>query len=437
MTTLDTLLFLPWMVKIGSVLVHFLWQGAAIALVLAVVLRFMRRRMPQGRWLVSCLALAAVVAAPIVTACLVFSGGAALLAPSADAKASDSAKATPDKSADKPAAPVVGGRGTTPAAPLPGAVVVPTPVVEHRAGPQPVTPPAATEDLVGKPAAPATVPWSERAYGLLQPILPWVSLAWAAGVMGIGLWHLGGWLQTRRLRRRRTRPVSEAVLHMVSRLGRRLKVSRPVRVLESALARVPMVIGWLRPVILLPASALAGLTPEQLEAVLAHELAHIRRYDCLVRLVQVLAETLLFYHPAVWWISSRIRTESEYCCDEMAAVACGNRRQYALAMAALAELQDAAPRLAAAASGGPLLGRVRRVMGMPDPVRPSVAASAAAILLVVAMVAIPIAIGVSSGGTGVMPAAPATEPAKELTLDLGDRVTMKLVLIPAGKFMMG
>ncbi len=250
------------------------------------------------------------------------------------------------------------------------------------------------------------MPWSERAYGLLRPILPWVSLVWALGVMGIGLWHLGGWVQTRRLRRRRTHPVSEAVLQAVARLGGRLKVSRPVRVLESALARVPMVIGWLRPVILLPASALAGLTPEQLEAVLAHELAHIRRYDCLVRLVQVLAETLLFYHPAVWWISSRIRTESEYCCDEMAAVACGNRRQYAQAMAALAELQDAAPRLAAAASGGPLLGRVRRVMGMPDPVRPSAAASAAAILLVVAMLAISIALGVSSGGAGVMPAAP-------------------------------
>ena len=83
----------------------------------------------------------------------------------------------------------------------------------------------------------------------------------------------------------------------------RASVTRPVRALESAIVDVPTVVGWLRPVILLPASALAGLSPAQLEAVIAHELAHVRRHDYLVNLLQTVVETLLFYHPAVWWLA--------------------------------------------------------------------------------------------------------------------------------------
>ena len=99
---------------------------------------------------------------------------------------------------------------------------------------------------------------------------------------------------------------------------------------------MPIVVGWLRPVVLLPASAITGLTPEQLQAVLAHELAHIRRYDCLVKLIQAVVETFLFYHPAVWWVSGRIHEESEHCCDELAVEACGDRRSYARALASFA-----------------------------------------------------------------------------------------------------
>ena len=100
---------------------------------------------------------------------------------------------------------------------------------------------------------------------------------------------------------------------------------------------VPTVIGWLKPVVLLPASALAGLSPNQVEAILAHELAHIRRHDYLVNLLQTLVETLLFYHPAVWWLSRRIRAERENCCDDLAVSLCGDPVAYA---AALAELED-------------------------------------------------------------------------------------------------
>ena len=92
----------------------------------------------------------------------------------------------------------------------------------------------------------------------------------------------------------------------LERLMWRMEISRPVRLFTSAIAEVPTVVGWVRPFILLPVSALSGLGPCEIEAILAHELAHIRRHDYLVNLLQTAIETLLFYHPAVWWVSSQI-----------------------------------------------------------------------------------------------------------------------------------
>src|SRR4030095_13888079 len=110
---------------------------------------------------------------------------------------------------------------------------------------------------------------------------------------------------------------------------------RSVHVVESIAVEVPTVIGWMRPVILLPVAAVAALTPAQVEAILAHELAHIRRHDYAVNLLQTTAETLLFYHPAVWWISKRIRAEREHCCDDVAVRVCGDAVSYAHALAEL------------------------------------------------------------------------------------------------------
>ena len=148
-----------------------------------------------------------------------------------------------------------------------------------------------------------------------------------------------------------------------SELAGRMGVTRPVRVLLSAVTDSPSVTGWLRPVLLLPISAAAGLTPDQLEAVFAHELAHIRRHDYLVNLLQMAAETLLFYHPAVWWVSRRMRHERELCCDDLAVRVCGG----ALLCARVDGAREDAHRAAAPALGstdGPLFYRIRRlVMG--------------------------------------------------------------------------
>ena len=98
-----------------------------------------------------------------------------------------------------------------------------------------------------------------------------------------------------------------------------------------------MMVGWLNPVVLLPASALSGLTPTQIEALLAHELAHVRRHDYLVNLLQSVVETLLFYHPAVWWVSAHVRAEREHCCDDLAVAVC-DRLVYVTALADLAAM---------------------------------------------------------------------------------------------------
>lgn len=208
---------------------------------------------------------------------------------------------------------------------------------------------------------------------MVGPWLPSLFTGWLAGVVLLSLWHVGGWAQSRRLARRDTRPVEEAWRARLGELRERMRIGRAVEILESARVAVPTVIGWLSPVILVPASVFSGLAPRQLEAVLAHELAHVRRHDYLINLLQAVVETLLFYHPAVWWVSRQVRIERESCCDDLALEVCGDRLGYARALAALEELRAPAPRLALAANGGELLARIRRLAGVPAPsaARPS------------------------------------------------------------------
>jgi bla regulator protein blaR1 len=146
-------------------------------------------------------------------------------------------------------------------------------------------------------------------------------------------------------------------------LQRRLGLSWVVQYCESLQLQAPAVVGWFRPVILLPVSALTGLSAQQLDAVIAHELAHVRRLDPFVNLFQIAVETLLFYHPAVWWLSKRIRAERENCCDDVAISVCGNAVEYARALATMAEWQSA-PALAMAANRSPLAERVARLLGV-------------------------------------------------------------------------
>ncbi len=208
--------------------------------------------------------------------------------------------------------------------------------------------------------------FSTRMRATVEPALPWVVALWLGGVLLLSARLASGLLATWRLAIAGRRSVPEAWRQALVRLETRLRVSRPVRLVASALIRVPAVIGWWRPVILIPVSLLtgSGLTPLQLDALLAHELAHVRRHDYLVNLLQSVIETLLFYHPAVWWVSTRVREAREHCCDDLAVAACGDARCYATALLAMEQLR-AAPALALAANGGSLVGRVRRLLLHP------------------------------------------------------------------------
>src|SRR5262245_9087317 len=308
---------------LGWALIHFIWQGTLAAILLAGVLQILRGRSANARYAAACAALLLMLAPLPATTAIVMSSTAGRTA----SKLSPVSVAQPES---QPAA------------------------IE-------IEPAIATAQTASVSVLP--LPWSFVRSMSLESLLQWIILLWLLGVVCFSLRLIGGWLHTRRLRHYGTSPLEERWRRAVNRLSRQLRVTRPVRLLESALVRVPMVVGWLRPVILLPASALTGLTPQQLEAIIAHELAHIRRHDYLINLLQAVVETLLFYHPAVWWVSRRIRQEREHCCDDLAVAVCGDALTYARALLEMEKLRAAGPQLAMAANGGLLMNRIRRLVG--------------------------------------------------------------------------
>jgi len=199
-----------------------------------------------------------------------------------------------------------------------------------------------------------------------QPMtMLWLVEAWFLGVLLLSLRTAGGLFLIERMRRKEIKPVGAALYARCLALQRRMDLDRFIRYCECHRLDAPAVLGWFRPFVLLPVRALTGLTEEQVEAVIAHELAHIRRFDCFVNLFQIAIETLLFYHPAVWWVSKRIRGERENCCDDVALAVCGNPAEYARALAKMEE-QRAVPSFAMAANRGPLASRVARLLGLPE-----------------------------------------------------------------------
>ena len=285
-------------------LVHFVWQGAAIAFVAALCMRACRTA--DARYLTGVGALAAMLAAPVLTTAVV-------LAP----------MMTPEPPAVMVEAPAAPG--------------------ETRAAAAAASPAASTMSAGAMPIGALVI-------------------VWAAGVFIFTVRLGGGWIVARRAARCAVRPAEVHLQRIAAELSRQLDIRRAVAVLESSTAAVPMLVGWIKPAVVLPAAALAGLSPAQIEALLAHELAHVRRHDFLINVLQSLVEAALFYHPAVWWLSRRVRHERELCCDDLAVGLC-DRLVYATALTDLAAMS--APRVALAATDGNLLGRVRRVLASP------------------------------------------------------------------------
>ena len=194
--------------------------------------------------------------------------------------------------------------------------------------------------------------------------IAFITAVWLLGVGLFTLRLLGAWTYTRRLAKVSVQPVPLYWQQRFQALAQALHATETAALLESALVHAPIVIGHLKPVVLLPLGLLSGLPPEQVEALLAHELAHIRRCDYLVNLLLSLLETLFFFHPAIWWIGTTIRREREYCCDEAVVACSGNSLAYAKALSALPKQQSGIQLLAMAANGNPkeLLHRIRRIL---------------------------------------------------------------------------
>lgn len=195
--------------------------------------------------------------------------------------------------------------------------------------------------------------WSPNLAGAL-------ALLWMAGVLVMFGRYSVSCISVGRFRRRGVCCAPNAWQREVERLTARLRISRSVRLLESCLVEVPTVIGHVRPLILMPVGMFAGLSPTQIESILLHELAHIRRHDYLINTLQRCVEALLFYHPAVWWISAVIRREREHCCDDLAVSISGDPHEYAHALAALE--QNRVSPAALAATGGSLVKRIHRLL---------------------------------------------------------------------------
>lgn len=220
---------------------------------------------------------------------------------------------------------------------------------------------------------------------ILQPWLPTIVAWWLAGLLLFALRPLFGWVVVQRLRCKGTAPVANEVAEMFCRIAGTFQLASSVQLLQSALVTAPVLVGWMRPVILLPVAAVNGLTLSQLEAVLAHELAHVRRFDSYFVVLQTFFEALFFFHPVAWWISNQIRHEREFCCDDLAISVLNNRMEYGRALLAVSELKGSHGLFVLGADGGSLIFRVQRLFGPVDTARSPIWASATAMILMLAV----------------------------------------------------
>ena len=200
----------------------------------------------------------------------------------------------------------------------------------------------------------------QDAYNATFTWRPFLVGIWFIGVILLSLRWIKGLVGVHRLKSKGLDVEEDALLSIFRSLRTRLKLTRSVRLLLTVHIDQPVVIGWFKPVVLLPLSIATNLPPEQVEAILAHELVHVRRQDYLVLMLQTVIEILFFYHPAVWWISHRMRIEREYCVDDLVTKVLDNDLTYVTALASLDSKR--AGRLALGANDGSLVDRVRRIV---------------------------------------------------------------------------
>ncbi len=294
---------------LAATLLHFLWQGTLVGILAWMLLSLLPAARPQTRYAIACVALLACVLLPVLTFANLF-------------LADDVATV-----------------GVTPA--LADAAIVAAPAVNV--------------SMLSTLSSPS------------NPYLPWIVTLWAAGACTLALRMACGLWWVRRLRTRPSCGDAQRWEVCTDRLAYRFGIRRHVAVRLIDDGDSPLSIGWWKPMVLLPAAIAAQMPAPLLEALIAHELAHIRRHDYLVNLLQGVVEALLFYHPVVWWLSHRIRIERELVADDLAAKQLGNPRHLALALSELDRLavaRSSTPHfaLAQAAHGGHLMSRIQKLI---------------------------------------------------------------------------
>ncbi len=199
---------------------------------------------------------------------------------------------------------------------------------------------------------------------ILSSVMPWVSVLYLAGLALILARYTAGLMQLSSLKRNGLGQLNTAQQQLLATLQNKLGINKPIAAFVSIRAKVPMVIGAVKPIILLPAATMAQLSPEQLETILLHELAHIKRHDYLVNILQTVVETILFFNPFTWLISANIRHEREHCCDDLVLDHTSEPLHYATALAALATTRTSALTIAASGDSNYLFNRIKRIMEM-------------------------------------------------------------------------
>ena len=308
--------------SLGWTLVHFCWQAAAIALVYWLTDAVLWKARSQTRYVLALGTMLLMLVSALATFAYEETRGDTVLSSSPGAFSS-------------PAMVAIGSSISSDLAPLAGlktAGATTQPVLLH-----------------------------------LSRFLPWLDVAWLLGVACLSTRTIGGWRLIHRLRRSALLKAPEVVYTNFVWLRERLGITRQVSLYISHHIQGPLAIGIVRSLVILPVSALMALSPEQLEAVLAHELAHVRRADYLWNLIQTMVETLLFFHPAVWWLGRRLRQQRELCCDDVAVQSCADPLVYATALLRLEERRSQRLSLAMALDGHtPWSGlslRIARILG--------------------------------------------------------------------------
>jgi len=303
--------------QIGWVIVHFTWQASLIALITGIILFVLKKANGNLRYLLCCFSLVAMICFPILT-----------LVSNSDAPVRSLVTHSTDELAPMEKTDVY-WNGT----------------------------------LIGTQHRSNVIAVSKRdsIINYIEANLLYVTLGWLIGFILISTYRLIGFARLNILVRKTRTAIEPFWERKIRKQITRLNINQKIRIFESPHITVPAVIGWVKPVLLMPVSFFTGMDSKYVESIIAHELAHIKRYDYLVNVIQLIIETLGFFHPAVWWLSNRIRTEREHCCDDWAVRTVGDKLTYVKSLVRLEE-NTKRPKVVVAADGSDLFKRVARIL---------------------------------------------------------------------------